>query len=74
MTVDKAARDAYYESLKVPVFDVYYNDRGICHLCGEFVHPTEASRDHVRPRSKGGKTTWDNLKLAHKSCNSQRRT
>jgi 5-methylcytosine-specific restriction endonuclease McrA len=30
------------------------------------------SIDHVRPISKGGSHTWDNVMLAHKGCNSKK--
>lgn len=34
--------------------------------------PNYPSVDHVIPLSKGGTHTWDNVKLAHKSCNSKK--
>ncbi|PZP03182.1 MAG: hypothetical protein DI609_01360 [Corynebacterium urealyticum] len=44
-----------------------YGDR--CHLCG-LTGATTA--DHIVPRSKGGSDELDNLRPAHKSCNSAR--
>jgi hypothetical protein len=52
----------------------------ICHLCGEQVEqfagtwesPTGANVDHLIPRSKGGADDWDNVLLAHYSCNHSR--
>lgn len=51
-------------------------DKYICHICGERVDmkaDTNAdmygSIDHVIPVSKGGTHTWDNVKLAHRACN-----
>ena len=48
----------------------------ICALCGgyidkslKFPHPMSASVDHIIPVSKGGKSTMDNLQLAHLCCN-----
>lgn len=70
--MDRAKRDAFFERLKVPVYLVWLRDGGTCHLCGDWVHPADASRDHVRPRSRGGKTTWANIRLAHRQCNSWR--
>lgn len=35
--------------------------------------PNYPSVDHVVPLSKGGTHTWNNVKLAHKSCNSRKR-
>lgn len=70
--MDKAKRDAYYETLKVPLRMIYLRDQGICHLCAKPVKPVEASRDHVTPVSRGGKTTFHNIRLAHRSCNAHR--
>lgn len=47
-------------------------DKNLCHICGLKVLLSEASRDHVQPRSKGGKTSANNLALAHKACNNAR--
>jgi hypothetical protein len=66
------SRNCYFASLKVPLEEVYRRDRGVCHLCGQHVRFKDASRDHVRPKSLGGPTTWKNIKLAHKKCNSKR--
>ena len=66
------SKSCYYASLKVPLEEVYRRDEGICHLCGMWVPFKEASRDHIDPRALGGKTTFENIKLAHKKCNSHR--
>ena len=44
-----------------------------CHLCGRPIAPGQYSIDHVIPRSKGG-DVWDvdNMRPAHKRCNSSR--
>ena len=59
-------------------------DNNTCHICGSkcnsedyiiddennfIVGPDYPSIDHVIPVSKGGTHTWDNVKLAHMSCN-----
>jgi len=54
-------------------------DGGICHICKGIVD-WEASPlsnrygsiDHVVPLAKGGTHTWDNVKLAHRLCNSRK--
>lgn len=51
---------------------LYKRDRGICHLCGLRVARRNATRDHLRPLSEGGPNTYDNTKLAHKTCNQLR--
>lgn len=54
-------------------------DGGICHLCKGIVdwsaHHTAnryPSIDHVIPLANGGSHTWDNVKLAHRLCNSRK--
>lgn len=65
------------------LFQRLWNDQtGLCALCGK---PMPASRwetphatvwkkmrptfDHIRPRSKGGRDSPENLQLAHARCN-----
>lgn len=55
-------------------------DGWICHLCALPVDPDEPywskmgpTLDHVVPVSRGGTHTRDNVKLAHRSCNSAKR-
>ena len=62
---------------------LYARDNGVCYLCGitcdwtdgqtidgQFVAgETYPSIDHVKPISKGGTHTWDNIKLACRHCN-----
>lgn len=58
---------------------IYLRDQWTCQLCRKSVDPLLktgdwiASLDHVIPRSKGGTHTADNLRLAHRFCNSVRR-
>lgn len=40
-----------------------------CHLC---LRPGATTADHLIPRSLGGLDTLDNLRPAHKLCNSRR--
>lgn len=52
-----------------------------CWLCGQRFaiganpnHPMAPSLDHVLERRNGGWDSHDNLRLAHRICNSQRRS
>ncbi len=47
--------------------EVFQRDRHTCQYCG--VHNRDLTLDHVLPRHRGGKHTWDNLVTACKSCN-----
>ena len=73
-TVDK--------DITLPV--LYKRDGGICHICNEpcnyddkqitseghfIAGKSYPSIDHVIPIAKGGKHSWDNVKLAHHRCN-----
>lgn len=63
---------------------VYEKDCGVCYLCGkpcdwnDFLEREDAfvagdlypSIDHVQPLSKGGLHAWENVRLAHRRCNS----
>jgi 5-methylcytosine-specific restriction endonuclease McrA len=63
---------------------LYKRDKGICYICGKQcnlkdIEITEEgyyiagedypSIDHVIPIAKGGKHSWNNIKLAHRCCN-----
>lgn len=45
-----------------------------CGICGGKVDRKTWSLDHVIPLSRGGSHTYDNVVLAHRSCNSRRGT
>lgn len=43
----------------------------ICYRCGLPIKADQkVTLDHVKPRSKGGKTTLENCRPAHSRCNS----
>ena len=45
----------------------------ICYLCGQLIlKQEELSADHVVPKSKGGTTSFSNLKPTHKICNNKK--
>lgn len=48
---------------------LYARDNGECQYCSTKVSKYSATIDHVVPKSRGGKNTWDNLVLACKECN-----
>lgn len=50
-------------------FNVFLRDAFSCQYCG-VGHPTpELTFDHVSPKSKGGKTSWENVTTACSTCN-----
>jgi 5-methylcytosine-specific restriction endonuclease McrA len=50
-------------------FNVFLRDRFACQYCGEPFPSHELTFDHVVPRSRGGRTTWENVVTACGSCN-----
>ena len=62
--------------IRVPRARVYLSRKNIhrrdghtCQYCGEKVVPGTSTIDHVMPRSRGGKNTWQNLVCACERCN-----
>lgn len=51
---------------------IYQRDGMVCSICHLHVRREDASVDHVVPLSKGGPSTMDNLRLAHRRCNSSK--
>ena len=51
---------------------LWHRDGGVCWICGLSVAIEDASRDHYVPRSKGGLGHPNNIRLAHKKCNTER--
>ncbi len=49
--------------------EVLRRDKHTCQYCGSSKHLT---LDHVIPRSKGGKHSWDNVVIACEQCNSRK--
>lgn len=63
---------------------VYDRFGGICQICGKPTDWNDSSWgpsygamyptvDHIKPLSKGGAHTWDNVQLVHAICNSYKR-
>ncbi|MBK19423.1 MAG: HNH endonuclease [Rhodospirillaceae bacterium] len=50
-------------------FNVFLRDRFDCQYCGECFPVHELTFDHVVPRSRGGRTNWENVVTACSACN-----
>jgi 5-methylcytosine-specific restriction endonuclease McrA len=48
---------------------VLRRDKYACQYCG---NTKKLTLDHVMPRSKGGKHSWDNVVIACEPCNSRK--
>jgi len=51
---------------------VYKRDLYVCQYCEKKKSENELNYDHVIPRSRGGKTTWDNIVTCCYSCNAKK--
>jgi 5-methylcytosine-specific restriction endonuclease McrA len=49
--------------------NIYTRDNNTCQYCGRQLPRTELNLDHVIPRSRGGRTTWDNVVCCCIDCN-----
>ena len=50
-------------------FNVFLRDRFSCQFCGDAFPTHDLTFDHVIPRSRGGRTTWENVVTACSPCN-----
>lgn len=49
--------------------NLFHRDRGKCAYCGTQLTVKTATIDHIVPRSRGGKTRWENVVLSCSKCN-----
>lgn len=59
----------YVHPQRVPAFtrfNVFLRDLFECQYCGS---PKDLTFDHILPRSRGGRTTWENITTACAPCN-----
>ncbi len=52
--------------------NLYRRDRFMCQYCGVKPGTEELTIDHVVPRSRGGRSSWENCVLACVSCNKRK--
>ncbi len=49
--------------------NIFLRDNYSCAYCEKQLEQGELSVDHVLPKSRGGKETWENLVTSCKTCN-----
>ncbi len=67
----------YFKFKKAAKFsrsNLFLRDLYQCQYCGDTFDHKELTLDHVKPRSKGGKTNWENSVTACKPCNFRKGT
>lgn len=66
------ALKTYIPAAKRPAFtrfNVFLRDRFTCQYCGARKPTDQLTFDHLVPRSRGGRTTWQNVITACAGCN-----
>ncbi len=53
-------------------FNVFLRDRWLCQYCAVQFKTQELTFDHVVPKSRGGRTSWDNIVTACQCCNTKK--
>ena len=53
-------------------FNVFLRDKWQCQYCTKYYKTHELTFDHVIPRSRGGRTAWDNIVTACQCCNTRK--
>ncbi len=50
-------------------YNIFARDQNRCQYCGRRFPRSELNLDHVVPRSRGGKSTWENVVCSCQRCN-----
>lgn len=58
--------------VKFTRLNVYLRDDYTCQYCVKKFHFSELTFDHVKPVSKGGQTSWNNIVTCCKKCNTKK--
>jgi len=53
-------------------FNVFLRDKWTCQYCADRFKTHELTFDHVIPKSKGGRTSWENIVAACRCCNTRK--
>ncbi|MEX2671011.1 MAG: HNH endonuclease [Phycisphaeraceae bacterium] len=60
------------QTVKLNRRNIYARDHNICQYCGSRFPTNELTLDHVKPRTQGGDSSWQNLVCACVACNSRK--
>ncbi|MCO4755332.1 MAG: HNH endonuclease [Bacteriovoracaceae bacterium] len=52
--------------------NVFYRDKFLCQYCTKKFEASELTLDHVMPKSRGGKTSWENIVACCRKCNNSK--
>jgi 5-methylcytosine-specific restriction endonuclease McrA len=60
------------QAIKFSRLNIYARDAFTCQYCGERLPTEDLTFDHVTPRARGGRTTWENIVTCCVPCNSSK--
>lgn len=52
--------------------NIFARDKNLCQYCGKRFATADLSLDHVKPRSQGGGSSWENLVCCCLACNARK--
>lgn len=59
--------------IKLTRRNIFLRDRFTCQYCGKQITLNTGTIDHIQPKSRGGKNSWDNFAASCKPCNTKKR-
>ena len=60
------------KEIKFTRHNIFERDKNTCQYCARVFDRKELNLDHVLPRDKGGKTTWENIVCSCIRCNTRK--
>lgn len=61
-----------YERKELSRRNVLMRDGYACQYCGRKLNSADLTIDHVTPRARGGRTSWDNVVTCCRKCNARK--
>jgi len=61
-----------HSGIKFTKRNIFARDKWLCQYCYQEFDPCNLTIDHVIPKSRGGKTEWDNIVSCCKVCNNKK--
>lgn len=60
------------KEIKFTRHNIFERDKNTCQYCAKVFDRKELNLDHVLPRDRGGKTTWENIVCSCIKCNTRK--
>jgi 5-methylcytosine-specific restriction endonuclease McrA len=61
--------NSFKKDVRLKKESLFYRDHCVCQYCGKPLTVSRVTFDHVDPRAKGGKHSWENVVASCKPCN-----